>query len=160
LFSVNATTAGLVPRLFARNERVACGFATPAGSMAMVLVGAIFVGGSRPSGPARSPRSRLPPGFTQIHEATDIGLLMDGPLGTRWSDSLIRYADFEAEYDRRLEREIALLRRAAPDLVLADVPWLPLDAARRAGIPAVALCSLNWYDILLESPVADQVPAP
>jgi phosphatidylserine decarboxylase len=45
LFSVNATTAGLVPRLFARNERVACGFATPAGSMTMVLIGAIFVGG-------------------------------------------------------------------------------------------------------------------
>jgi hypothetical protein len=105
-------------------------------------------------------RSRLPPGFTQIREATDIGLLMDGPLGTRWSDSLIRYADFEADYDRRLEREISLLRRAAPDLVLADVPWLPLDAARRAGIPAVALCSLNWYDILRESPVADRVPVP
>jgi hypothetical protein len=105
-------------------------------------------------------RSRLPPGFTQIREATDIGLLMDGPLGTRWSESLIRYADFEADYDRRLEREISLLRRAAPDLVLADVPWLPLDAARRAGIPAVALCSLNWYDILRESPVADRVPAP
>jgi hypothetical protein len=102
-------------------------------------------------------RSRLPRGFTQIHEATDIGLLMDGPLSTRWSESLIRYADFEADYDRLLEREMSLLRRAAPDLVLADVPWLPLDAARRAGIPAVALCSLNWYDILRESPVADQV---
>lgn len=45
LFSVNATTVALVPRLFARNERVACGFDTPAGAMAMVLVGAIFVGG-------------------------------------------------------------------------------------------------------------------
>ncbi|WP_296698450.1 hypothetical protein [Thiocapsa sp. UBA6158] len=105
-------------------------------------------------------RSRLPPGLTQIQEATDIGLLMDGPLGTRWSESLIRYADFEADYERRLARETSLLRREAPDLVLADVPWLPLDAARRAGIPAVALCSLNWYDILLESPVADQLPAP
>ncbi|MFB1486923.1 MULTISPECIES: hypothetical protein [unclassified Thiocapsa] len=105
-------------------------------------------------------RSRLPPGFTQIQEATDIGLLMDGPLGTRWLESLIRYADFEADYERQLEHETSLLRREAPDLVLADVPWLPLDAARRVGIPAVALCSLNWYDILLESPVADRVPAP
>ncbi|HSO81400.1 MAG TPA: hypothetical protein VLR48_02125, partial [Thiocapsa sp.] len=105
-------------------------------------------------------RSRLPPGFAQIQEATDIGLLMDGPLDTRWSESLIRYADFEADYDRRLEHEIALLRGAAPDLVLADVPWLPLDAARWAGLPGVALCSLNWFDILVESPVADRVPAP
>jgi hypothetical protein len=103
--------------------------------------------------------SYLPPGFTHIPESTDVGLLMDGPLQTRWSESILRYADFEADYERRLEREIAVLRRAAPDLVLADVPWLPLDAARRLGIPAVGLCSLNWYDILLASPVADQVPA-
>jgi phosphatidylserine decarboxylase len=45
LFSVNATTADLVPRLFARNERVVCQFETDAGAMAMALVGAIFVGG-------------------------------------------------------------------------------------------------------------------
>lgn len=103
-------------------------------------------------------RSRLPWGFTHIREATDVGLLMDGPLRTRWLESIAHYADFEAAYDRRLAREIGVLRRAAPDLVLADVPWLPLDAARRLGIPAVGLCSLNWYDILLSSPVAEQVP--
>ena len=45
LFSVNNSTAKLVPGLFARNERVICRFATEAGEMAMVLVGAIFVGG-------------------------------------------------------------------------------------------------------------------
>ena len=44
LFSVNQATVASVPRLFARNERVACRFATPAGAMAMVLVGALNVG--------------------------------------------------------------------------------------------------------------------
>lgn len=43
LFSVNAATTNSVPRLFARNERVACLFDTAAGPMALVLVGAIFV---------------------------------------------------------------------------------------------------------------------
>jgi phosphatidylserine decarboxylase len=43
LFSVNNTTVGAVPNLFARNERVACIFDTEAGPMALVLVGAIFV---------------------------------------------------------------------------------------------------------------------
>jgi phosphatidylserine decarboxylase len=43
LFSVNAATANSVPRLFARNERVACIFDTEIGEMALVLVGAIFV---------------------------------------------------------------------------------------------------------------------
>ncbi len=44
LFSVNQATVASVPRLFARNERVACRFATPAGAMAIVLVGALNVG--------------------------------------------------------------------------------------------------------------------
>ena len=44
LFSVNPTTVENVPALFARNERVICLFDTAAGPMAMVLVGAIFVG--------------------------------------------------------------------------------------------------------------------
>ena len=43
LFSVNQTTAGAVPELFARNERVACIFDTERGPMAVVLVGAMIV---------------------------------------------------------------------------------------------------------------------
>ncbi|MGB5776989.1 MAG: archaetidylserine decarboxylase [Sedimenticolaceae bacterium] len=44
LFSVSAATAQLVPGLFARNERLICYFDTELGPMAVVLVGAIFVG--------------------------------------------------------------------------------------------------------------------
>lgn len=44
LFSVNGATASAVPRLFARNERVACLFETDFGPMAVVLVGALNVG--------------------------------------------------------------------------------------------------------------------
>ena len=44
LFSVNPVTTSLVPRLFARNERVVCLFEGAAGPMAVILVGAIFVG--------------------------------------------------------------------------------------------------------------------
>jgi phosphatidylserine decarboxylase len=44
LFSVNAATARTIPNLFARNERVVCEFETALGPMALVLVGALFVG--------------------------------------------------------------------------------------------------------------------
>jgi phosphatidylserine decarboxylase len=44
LFSVNAVTAGSVPGLFARNERVVCIFEEGPWAFAMVLVGALFVG--------------------------------------------------------------------------------------------------------------------
>ena len=43
LFSVNPPTTRAVPRVFARNERVVCLFDTPAGSMALVMVGALNV---------------------------------------------------------------------------------------------------------------------
>jgi phosphatidylserine decarboxylase len=45
LFSVNQTTAELVPRLFARNERLVCIFATEYGPAALILVGAMIVAG-------------------------------------------------------------------------------------------------------------------
>jgi phosphatidylserine decarboxylase len=44
LYSVNQVTAENVPGLFARNERVVCIFDTAYGPLAMVLVGALFVG--------------------------------------------------------------------------------------------------------------------
>ncbi len=45
LFSVNGRTTRAIPRLFARNERVVAIFDTQYGPMAMVLVGALCVGG-------------------------------------------------------------------------------------------------------------------
>ena len=44
LFSVSEATTQLIPGLFARNERVICHFDTAIGPMAVILVGAIFVG--------------------------------------------------------------------------------------------------------------------
>lgn len=44
LFSVSPGTVEAVPDLFARNERVVCVFDTSTGPMAVIMVGAIFVG--------------------------------------------------------------------------------------------------------------------
>lgn len=45
LFSVAPTTVAAVPRLFARNERLVCRFATDFGEMTLVMVGALLVSG-------------------------------------------------------------------------------------------------------------------
>ncbi len=60
LFSVNGVTAARVPQLYARNERVVCLFDTAVGPLAVVLVGAIFVGGIETvwQGPITPPRGR------------------------------------------------------------------------------------------------------
>ena len=44
LFSVSPSTVNTIPGLFARNERVVCIFETAVGPMAVIMVGAIFVG--------------------------------------------------------------------------------------------------------------------
>jgi hypothetical protein len=101
---------------------------------------------------------RMPAGYRHVAEAADVALPMDGPLQVRWLEGLAAFVDFEADYDRHLKRQVARLEEDRPDLVLADIPWLPLDAAKRLGIPAVGLCSLNWHDILVEGPIGDQMP--
>lgn len=107
---------------------------------------------------ARYAEARMPPGCRTVAEPADVALPMDGPLRVRWAEGLERFIAFDKAYDQHLRRQIALFEQDPPDLVLADIPWLPLDAARRLGLTAIGLCSLNWHDILLEGPIADQVP--
>ncbi len=102
--------------------------------------------------------ARMPSGYRHVEQAADVVLPMDGPLRARWQDGLAAYAAFDAEHDQHLKRQRALLEQDPPDLLLADIPWLPLAAARALGIPAVGLCSLSWYDILAESPVGARLP--
>ncbi|MBK1701089.1 hypothetical protein [Thiococcus pfennigii] len=102
--------------------------------------------------------ARLPRGFRHVPTPADVALPMASPVQVRWDEGLDLYRAFDAEHERHLARQQALLAAERPDLVLADVPWLPLAAARTLGIPAVALCSLNWLDILAASPVGARLP--
>jgi len=62
LFSVNHATARALPGVFAKNERVVAIFDTELGPMAMVLVGALFVGSTETvwAGEISPPHSRDP----------------------------------------------------------------------------------------------------
>ncbi|MCG6943464.1 MAG: hypothetical protein LJE69_19710 [Thiohalocapsa sp.] len=104
-------------------------------------------------------RERLPSGVEVLDRALDVALPMDGPLRVQWEAGLEVYAAFDAEHERHLAAQRALLAELRPDLVLADIPWLPLAAARALGIPAAGLCSLSWLDILAEGPVGARLPA-
>lgn len=74
LFSVNERTSRVVPRLFARNERLVARFDTEAGEMAVVLVGAMIVGGLETvwSGPLTPPHGA--PGLARAYPSA-------GPAG-------------------------------------------------------------------------------
>ncbi|MCP4076780.1 MAG: phosphatidylserine decarboxylase [Gammaproteobacteria bacterium] len=73
LFSVAQWTVRAISRLFARNERVICLFSTPAGPVAMVLVGAINVAAIETvwSGLVTPPKGKSVSDFNYDHSEKD-----------------------------------------------------------------------------------------
>lgn len=71
LFGVNPSSVRAIPRLFTRNERLACLFDTAVGPMALVMVSAFCVGGIETvwSGPQTPPHWRGP--HTQTFPSSD-----------------------------------------------------------------------------------------
>lgn len=85
--------------------------------------------------------------FAHRNEAADQGLLMHDAIRVDLAASRAALLAFHADWEARIAREADWLRREGIIGVAADVAYLPLAAARRAGLPAAAFCSLNWYDI-------------
>lgn len=85
--------------------------------------------------------------FDYLAEASDFGLVMNSAVDVERKASARAYAELHRDWGARVAAEAQRLTALAPDLILADVPYLTLAGAARAGIPAVALSSLNWADI-------------
>lgn len=85
--------------------------------------------------------------FRYVAESCDFGLAMASALDVLLEESALRYTAFHRNWKQRVVDEARRLHDLSPDLLLSNVPYLPLAAAARAGIPALALCSLNWADM-------------
>ncbi len=79
--------------------------------------------------------------------ADDFGMVMRDALAVDVAASAARYRELHRHWNARVDQVACELERSAPDLVFGDVPYLTLAAAARVGIPAVAMCCLNWADI-------------
>lgn len=90
-------------------------------------------------------RVRAP--FRHLEAATDCNFVMHDSLHIDLPASEAAYRAFHADWPRRVATEAEGLAALGVDLVYSNVGYLPLAAARAAGIPSVALCSLNWADI-------------
>ncbi|HKJ75992.1 MAG TPA: hypothetical protein VKA64_02205 [Gammaproteobacteria bacterium] len=101
----------------------------------------------RTSLPPEVVERRIESPFALQAAADDFGMVQRSALDIDAAASAEAYRRFHGEWGRRVEATAAALEAAAPDVVLADVPYLTLAAARATGLPAVAMCSLNWLDI-------------
>ena len=98
--------------------------------------------------PEEQLRSRLHHFDTLQHATDDFGMVMNHAFSVDTHASLARYQSLHQDWDHKVKVLAQQFIDAEIDVVLADVPYLPLAAAQVASIPAVALCSLNWADIL------------
>ncbi len=93
--------------------------------------------------------------FQHIPVAFDFGMKMANAVDVQAEESAIAYRAFHAGWEQKVEREAHAMRALKPDLLLANAPYLPLAAARAAGLRAVGMCSLNWADIYRHYCVGD-----
>lgn len=85
--------------------------------------------------------------FEHVPEIADFGFHMVSATGIDLGTSAAGYRRLHADFPALVSAEAGRLRDACPDLVLSNVAYVPLAAAGEAGIPCVALSSLNWADM-------------
>jgi hypothetical protein len=83
-------------------------------------------------------------GFTYEPIETDTGIVQIDSLRLDEQASVERVAAFMSTFDERVEREAAALRDIGAALVVADMPPLGVAAAKRAGVPVVAMGNFTW----------------
>jgi len=104
-----------------------------------------------------SVRSDLPPArlaqfFPGAESVTrpvsDFGIPMRSAIDVDADAAERAFSRLHREFDATVAAEAAALAALRPDLVLANVGFVPIAAAARAGIPAIGFSSLNWLGIL------------
>jgi hypothetical protein len=80
----------------------------------------------------------------------DVGCLQDGPLKIDIEATWESHRRFHDTWEARLSHEVAAIQTASPALVIADTPYLAIEAGSRAGIPTVSLASFTWDLVLTE----------
>ena len=89
-------------------------------------------------------RAAVPGPLAVRKVACDVGLAQQDALRIDEAASAELCRAFDASWEDRLRAEVEFLRDAGARAVLADVPPLPIAAAARAGIPALALTNFSW----------------
>ncbi len=100
-----------------------------------------------PSVPRDFLESRYGTDFILVHEIPDFGLSMLSATKIDEAASAKRYQSLHAHWPLVVAAEAERLRQAAPDLVLANVPYVTMAAAAKAKIRVVGFSSLQWLDI-------------
>lgn len=99
--------------------------------------------------PASFFRDRLTIPWELSPAQQDIGCIQDGPLTIDIEETWAAHQRFHETWEMRLSHEVAAMQTASPTLVIADIPYLAIEAGSRAQIPTMALANFTW-DLVLK----------
>ncbi|MDP3599135.1 MAG: hypothetical protein Q8S75_19295, partial [Nitrospirota bacterium] len=99
--------------------------------------------------PASFFRDRLTVPWELQSVQQDVGCIQDGPLTIDTEKTWAAHERFHATWETRLSDEVAAMQMASPALIIADTPYLAIEAGFRAQIPTVALANFTW-DLVLK----------
>lgn len=91
--------------------------------------------------------SRFEAPFEQIDGDHDFGLEMASATEIRLEESAEAYRALHGRLADVVTEQATRMLDLGVDLLLANIGYIPLLAARQAGIPALALSCLHWADI-------------
>ncbi len=92
-------------------------------------------------------RSRLPCADGRLNVrpgAFDVGMVQKDSIRVDVAATLDQAQELLAERNQLIDYEAEMLRGEGADLVVADIPSIPLEAAAEAGVPAVAVGNFSW----------------
>jgi L-arabinokinase len=88
---------------------------------------------------------------------TDTGVVQIDSLRLDEDETARTAARFHADFEDRIDVEVAALSRHGAALVIGDIPPIAFAAAHRAGLPSVALANFTWDWIYSGYPQFEQL---
>lgn len=97
--------------------------------------------------PEAALRSRIHCPFEAARDGTDFGLRMKRDLSVDAESTVNDYAKLHRRWAHTVRERAAWIAGIHCDILLSNVSYLNIAAARAARIPALALSPLNWADL-------------
>jgi len=97
--------------------------------------------------PSKLVKSLLNNPVEHIQRSNDFGMYMTSALDVDKPRSAQAYQALHQHWQTQVVSEAELLKTLAPDLVVSNISYLTLAAAKAIDLPSIAFCSLNWAEI-------------
>ncbi|QPJ62649.1 MAG: hypothetical protein G3M70_12500 [Candidatus Nitronauta litoralis] len=101
---------------------------------------------------------RFTPELTFRKVSLDTGCAQADFIAVDRPRSFLNLAQFLEHEESLCEKEIQWLEENEIDLLISDVPSVPIKAASEIGIPSMVIANFNWHDIYSGFPEASRYP--